>query len=198
MKVLAIGCIHGDKQLVQRLAEKAEKEEVDLVLLAGDLTMFDQSTEGLVGPFVEKGKKVMLVPGNHETFATADFLAQLYGATNLHGYSIKHKNIGFFGCGGANVGPNMISENEIFETLKKGYEYIKHLPKKIMLTHVPPDTKKMELGVVPCSSAVKKAIELLKPDLVVCSHIHEAKGIEEKIGKTKVINVAKKEQIFEI
>jgi predicted phosphodiesterase len=73
LKILAAGDIHGDTRLAQRLAEKADKESVDLVILCGDLTHFEESTDGIVGPFVKKHKKVLLIPGNHESFATADF-----------------------------------------------------------------------------------------------------------------------------
>ena len=45
---------------------------------------------------------------------------------------------------------------------------------------------------------VKKAIEKFHPDLLLCSHVHEAEGIEEKIGKTKVISVGKKGKIIKI
>ena len=103
MKILAASDIHGDINLVKTLAEKAEKANVDLVVLCGDLTFSEQSTAGIIGPFVKRNKKVLLIPGNHETPATADFLAELYGAVNLHGYSYKMKDIGLFGCGSANI-----------------------------------------------------------------------------------------------
>ena len=38
MKILAAGDIHGDKGLAEKLAKKAEDEQVDLVILCGDLT----------------------------------------------------------------------------------------------------------------------------------------------------------------
>jgi len=198
MKILASGDIHGDTRLAERLAEKAEKEKVDLVILCGDLTYAEMSTDGIVGPFIKRKKKVVLIPGNHETVATADFLAQLYGATNLHGYSIKAGDIGIFGCGGANIGVFRLSEDEIFDYLKKGFERIKDTKRKIMVTHVHPDETMMEkfTDIFPGSPGVTKAIKQFKPDILLCSHVHEAEGIEEKIGKTKVINVGKKGKII--
>ncbi len=200
MKILAAGDIHGDTSLAKKLAEKAEKEKVDLVILCGDLTFAEQSTSGIVGPFVKKNKKVILIPGNHETLATADFLAELYDVTNLHGYSIKYKDVGFFGCGGANIGIHQLSEKEIFETLKKAHENIKNMKKKIMVTHVHPSETIMEkfTSFFPGSKGLKKAVDTFKPDLLLCSHVHEAEGIEEMLGKTKVINVGKKGKIIEI
>jgi Icc-related predicted phosphoesterase len=200
MKILATGDIHGDISLARRLAEKAEKENVDLVVLCGDLTYGETSTEGIIGPFVKKGKKVVLIPGNHETTATADFLAQQYDAVNLHGYSIKAGDIGLFGAGGANIGLFQLSEDEIYDLLKKSHDKIKDVKTKIMVTHVHPAESKMEkfTEFFPGSKGIKKAIDAFKPDILLCSHVHEAEGIEEKIGNTKVINVGKKGKIIEL
>jgi len=200
LKILAAGDIHGDTGLAEKLAERAKKEHVDLVILCGDLTMMEQSTDNIIGPFVKRKEKVLLIPGNHETVATADFLADLYGVKNIHGYSVKYKEIGLFGCGGANIGLHQLDENEIYDLLKKGFDKIRYLSKKIMITHVHPSDSKIGrfTKVFPGSTGVRKAIKKFKPDLLLCSHVHEAEGIEEKIDNTKVINVGKKGKIFEI
>ncbi|MBU0536188.1 MAG: metallophosphoesterase [Nanoarchaeota archaeon] len=200
LRILASGDIHGDVGLARKLAEKAEKENVDLVILCGDLTFFDQSTDGIVGPFVKKHKKVLLIPGNHESLATADFLAELYGVKNIHGYSVKYKDVAIFGAGGANIGMHQISEKDMYDLLKKGYDKIKDIRKKIMVTHVHPTETTMEKfsNFVPGSTGVKRAIDKFHPDILLCSHVHEAEGIEEKVGKTRVINVGKKGKIIEI
>ncbi len=91
MKILAAGDIHGDTILAKKLATRAKKEKVDLVILCGDLTHFEQSTENIIGPFVKNNKKVLIIPGNHESFATADFLAELYGVKNIHGKRLHTK-----------------------------------------------------------------------------------------------------------
>ena len=38
-KILAAGDIHGDITLARKLADRAESEKVDLVVLCGDLTL---------------------------------------------------------------------------------------------------------------------------------------------------------------
>jgi len=200
MKILASGDIHGDTRLAEKLAEQAEKENVDLVVLCGDITQADESTDNLIGPFAKRNKKVILIPGNHETIATADFLAQQYGATNLHGYSMKFGDIGLFGAGGANIGAFQLDEKEIYDLLKKGHNYIKDSKTKIMVTHVHPTESKMEkfTQFFPGSSGVKKAIDAFNPSILLCSHVHEAEGIEERIGNTRVINVGKKGKIIDV
>jgi len=200
LKILAAGDIHGDTGLAEKLAAKAEKENVDLVVLCGDLTMGETSTDNIIGPFKKRKEKVLLIPGNHETIATADFLAQLYDVKNIHGYAVKYKDVGIFGAGCANIGINQLEEKELYDLLKKGHDRVKYLKKKIMVTHVHPTGSKMEkfTSFFPGSSGIKKAIDSLKPDLLLCSHVHEAEGIEEKIGGTKVINVGKKGKIIEL
>jgi hypothetical protein len=200
MKILAFGDLHGDQGLAKKLADKAEKEKVDLVILCGDITQFDADTTNLVGQFKKKHKKVLLIPGNHESVATADFLAEFYGVKNIHGYSVKYENVGIFGAGGANIGPNFVSEKELYDLLRKGFEQIKYLRKKIMVTHVHPTKTKMEklTKFVPGSDGVLKAVEKFKPDLLLCSHVHEAEGIEEKIGRTRILNVGKEGKIIDI
>ena len=198
MKILALGDIHGDKSLSEKQAARAKKEKVDLVVLCGDLTQSEKSTEGIIGPFIKNNLKVVIIPGNHETIATADFLAELYNITNLHGYSIKYKDIGLFGCGGANIGLSQLTEKEIFSALKKGFNNIQNLKKKIMITHMHPAETKAEFSGFKGSEGIKKAIEKFKPDFALFSHIHEGEGLEEKIGKTKLINVGRKGVILEV
>jgi uncharacterized protein len=200
MKILAFGDLHGDTRLAERLAERADKEKVDLVIICGDITQDDLDTVGLMGPFVKRHKKVLLVPGNHESVATADFLAEFYGVKNIHGYSVKYGDVGIFGAGGANVGSRRISEKEMYDLLKKGFDNIKGLQKKIMVTHVHPANSKMEkfTSFFKGSDGVRKALDRFQPDLMLCSHVHEAEGLEEKIGSTKVINVGKEGKIIEV
>ena len=195
LRILAAGDVHGDTRATKLLADKAEKEKVDLVILAGDITS-QIETSNLLKPFQEKGKKVLLLPGNHDSFATIDFLAELYGMRNIHGYSVKYQGVGIFGAGGA-LGFDT-SERELFKTLKKGNEALKDARKKIMVTHMHVSGTGSEFSGLEGSKSIRKAIEKFKPDFLIHSHIHEAEGIEEKIGKTKVINVGRKGRIIEL
>src|SRR3989344_5281688 len=148
-KLLAASDTHGDSKQVKKLADRAEKENVDLVVLCGDITGWSE-TNNIIKPFKDKNQKVLILPGNWDSFATTDFLAEMYGVRNIHGYSVKYENIGFFGAGGTSnsIGPGNISERELLKNLEKAH-----------------------LGL---------------------------EGIEENIGKTRVINVGKEGKIIEI
>lgn len=198
MKILALSDLHGDKFLAQEMAEKAFQEKVDLVLLAGDFVGNDGSVEGIVGPFKTRGLEVGVLPGNHEGMAEIGFLVDKYGAKNLHGYTFKKGEVGIFGCGYGNIGMHQLDEKAIFDTLKKAHDSLKNVKKRIMITHTQPEDSILGLGVFPGSTGISKALRELKPDLHLCGHVHETSGIEEMIGKTRVINVGRKGKIIEI
>ena len=201
LRILAVGDIHGDTGLSKKLAEQAKKEDVDLVILTGDITFAERPVENLLKPFEKVHKKVLLIPGNHETVATANFFAEVYpNVKNIHGYSIRAGDVGIFGAGSANIGIFKLNDKDMFYLLQRGWKKIKDKKKKIMVTHVHPTGTLMEklTDYFPGSEAVEKAIKKFKPDIALCSHVHEAAGVEEKIGKTKLINVSRKGKIIEI
>ena len=72
------------------------------------------------------------------------------------------------------------------------------MKKRIMITHMHAADSKAEFSGFKGSKGIKKAINELKPDLLLCGHIHEASGLEEQIGNTKVINVSKEGRIIEL
>jgi len=198
LRILAAADIHGESKTALKLAKKAEKENVDLVILCGDIMGFSE-TSNIIKPFKEKNKRVIILPGNWDSFATADFLAEFYGVKNIHGYSLRCGNVGFFGAGGAEgPGPGRTSDKELLETLKKAHNGLKGIEKKIMITHMHPSDTLSEISGIPGSKAITKAISQFKPDILIHGHIHEAEGIEEIVGKTKVINVGKSGTIIEI
>lgn len=199
LRILAASDLHGDARLIKRLADRAEREEVDLVVLCGDMLGWVK-TEGIIKPFKDKNKKVLIIPGNWDSFATTDFLASLYGIKNIHGYAVSYEKVGFFGAGGASYSPgrSRISEKEIHETLKKAHDSLRGIEKKIMVTHQHPVGSISEFSGIPGSRAIEKAIKEFKPDILIHGHIHEAGGFEEKIGNTRVINVGREGRIIEI
>src|SRR5688572_21823736 len=121
MKILAASDLHNDTAAVKRLAEYAEKENVDLVLILGDVSVFGELTKGMIEPFVKKGKKVLFVEGNHDMPGTAEAFSREYKIIDLEHKAVVYSDIGFFGSGGANVMPNVKAESEMFDDLKNGF-----------------------------------------------------------------------------
>jgi len=67
-----------------------------------------------------------------------------------------------------------------------------------MVSHLHAADTKAEFSGIKGSRGIRKAIEQFQPDLFLSGHIHEAEGLSEKIGKTKVISIGKKGRIIEI
>jgi len=196
VRIFAAGDFHGDKRQAQYLAQRAVDEQADMIILNGDIVE-ETDTEGIMYHFVKTGKPIFLVPGNHDWFAT-DFLAQQYNVVNLHGKTTQHGDVGIAGCGGANI--LNLTEQELYDTVKETSAKIQAAKKKILVTHVHPSGTLMETmsQFVKGSIGLRKAIEATKPDIVLCGHVHEAAGIEEKIGETLVINVGQNGKLIEL
>lgn len=196
LTILAAGDIHGDSATTKRLAEKAVKENVDLVILTGDLTSLVQ-TKNIIKPFLDKGKKVIFVPGNWESKEEADILSKQYNIKNIEDRYVVYNGVGIFGMGSKDwaLYPD---DKETFNRLKKQNDKLKDLEKKIMISHLHAAGTLSELSGVPGNDALRFAIEKFQPDFFIHSHIHELEGAEEKIGKTRVINVGKKGRIIRL
>ncbi len=200
MKILAASDIHGEKKNISKLVEKAIKYDVDLILIGGDITHFETKLEGIIGELKRAKKPIILVPGNEESVATIDFLVTLYspGVYNVHGYAIKIKDVGIIGIGGATkVGPNFVTEEEVLESLLKGMEKIKDSKIKIVLAHEPPDGTKIALKFGG-SKALREFIEKYQPHLVICGHIHESQGMEDRIGRTLIVNPGPEGKVIDL
>jgi hypothetical protein len=197
LKVLAFSDTHGKD--LRSLVDQAHKEGVKLVFACGDWSRRDDVPPYLVSQFTNKGMKMFIQAGNHETQQTTDFIAEQYGIKHLHGDGVVYNDVGFFGAGGTTqVGPHsMLDEDELFSLLEQGFEKVKHAKKKVMLVHEHPADTVFEMGRFPGSQAIRKAITQFKPDVVLCGHIHECAGVEEQLDSTKIINVAKNGKILE-
>jgi len=198
-KILAVGDIHGDRGLAKKIAKKADNENVDIVILAGDISWLENSLENMVGPFTKSGRDVILIPGNHEHFSTTKFLSELYeGTRDIHGGYFRKEDLGIFGAGNADAGPFSITEEELENLLNESHEKVKDSKKKILVTHMHPKGSKSEESGFPGSKSIKEAIEKFKPDIVIHGHVHELGGAYEKSGNTRIFNISKKPKIFEI
>jgi len=196
LKILAAGDIHGDAKLSEKLAERAEREKVDLVILTGDITGNVQ-TKGVIKPFIDRKQKVLFVPGNWETTEDADDFSSRYGIKNLDKHYAVYNHVGIFGVGSKDWA--LFPDNQrTFKKLDKDFQKIKNLEKTILISHLHAAGTKSELSGIPGNEGIRMAIDKLQPNLFIHAHIHELDGVEEKIGKTRVIHAGRRGKIIEI
>lgn len=198
LRILAAGDIHGDKDIAEKLAGKAKKEKVDLVVLAGDLHGIFENGEDVIEPFKKKNQKVIFVPGNWDSSDEVELIKAKHKIKNIDGYYVNYKGIDIVGFGNADfkLSPN---EKKTIEKIGKNFDKIKtKTGKKILVSHLHAEGSKAEFSGIKGDRGVRKAIEYFQPDLFISAHIHEAEGIEEKIGKTRVVQVGRRGKVLEI
>jgi Icc-related predicted phosphoesterase len=99
----------------------------------------------------------------------------------------------FFGIGGCNKTPfhtpQEYTDDEMRDFLKN-FRQKSESSKQVLVTHAPPHKTKLDkifLGLHVGSKVIREFIDNFQPDLAVCGHIHEARGVDH-IGKTLIIN----------
>ncbi len=191
MKILAITDIHGRQNINKELTELII--DSDVVIIAGDITDFggEKDADKILKELLVLNENILAVPGNCDTPGVNKTLTNL--GINLHGTMKKINDVAIYGLGGSNESPfntpQEYRDSEI-ETILKQFKKDKSARFHIIVSHPPPVKTKVDkvfLGHHVGSKAVRGIIERFQPDLVICGHIHEARGVD-RIGKTVVIN----------
>jgi Icc-related predicted phosphoesterase len=168
--------------------------DTDLVIVSGDLTNFGGSVDArkVIDDVRGACRRVLALPGNLDKADVIPFLER--EGIALHGCGMVVDGVGIFGCGGSNITsfktPTELSEDEIYQTLMRGYAEVRDERPLLMVCHTPPfETRcdRISGGRAVGSTAARRFIEEIKPDLCISGHIHESVGIDT-IGRTTIVN----------
>ncbi len=181
MRILALADVHGCMSHIDAIKERAGP--VDLVVISGDLTNFGpvENAEKLMSMF---DGPVLAVPGNCDPVEVLKIL----GDANLHRAIRVVDDITFVGIGGSNPTPFCtpfeLSEEEIGDSLEELFSNVEGTV--VLISHAPPFGLLDEVSGehVGCH-AVAQFIDRCK--LVICAHIHEARGFARR-GDTLLVN----------
>lgn len=190
MKILVFADTHGSPQALDIIEKKAK--EADLLICAGDFTIFENQMQKIFQRMNKFGKKILLIHGNHESEqAITSLAAPFENITFLHKKVAIMNNILFFGFGG---GGFSFVDREFEAVAKDLYTraIAKYKPKKtILILHGPPFGTaldelyaKAHCGNKSYASFVKK----YQPDYVFAGHIHECFGKQQMLGKSFLLN----------
>lgn len=191
MRILAFTDIHST---YKRVFEIINSEKSDLVIIGGDLTNVGtvQEVESVIRQLKTLTPNLLCIAGNMDLPHHDDILCKMN--VSMHGKGLIINELGIFGVSGAPVSPLRtpyeIEEVVIAEKLAEGYKDVHKAKIKILVSHAPPYGTKVDIvhsGFHVGSSAVRDFIENENVDVVICGHIHEARG-QDVLGKTKIIN----------
>ena len=195
MKILALADVHGSINELRKILDEVGVEEgqapkYDLIVFVGDVTDFGpaDSARQIVQELKTRGM-VYVLPGNCDPPEVNGVLEE--EGVSLHGKKESFGEYVFYGVGGSNPTP-FNSPMELAEVEIKGKLLGVGVQgnKSVMVVHAPPKDTVCDGapdGSHYGSSAVREAVEQLKPLVVVCGHIHEGKG-EDRIGESLVVN----------
>ncbi len=192
MKIVSFGDVHMATRNLARM--DGVMRDTGLVIISGDLTNFGgvDDARKVLGEVRRACPNVLALAGNLDRPEVFPFLER--EGISLHGKGTVIDGIGIFGCGGSTVTPfntpSEFPEEEIYDALKRGYEQVRGAKPLLMVCHTPPfDTRcdRILSGKPVGSTAARKFIEEVKPDVCISGHIHESAGVDT-IGPTRVLN----------
>lgn len=201
MKLLAFTDLHGSLLALRRIEQKVKTQNPDLLICAGDISIFEHGIVGIMRRLNKLNKKIIMIHGNHEDASTFIKLSKLFkNIIFIHKNYFIEDDILFLGYGG---GGFSIVDKEFEKTANTKFKKIikNNKDKKIILvTHAPPYKTRLDKLIQGHSGnkTIRHFIEKNKINLLICGHLHENFGKEDKIKKTKIINPGPFGKIVEI
>ncbi|MAG91497.1 hypothetical protein CMO83_02375 [Candidatus Woesearchaeota archaeon] len=201
MKLLLFTDIHGSSTALKRIGQKVKAQKPDLLVCSGDISIFEHGIKGILRKLNKLNKKIVIVHGNHEDESTFIRYSKIFrNIIYIHKKNFIESKIMFIGYGGGGfsmVGKEFekISRTKFKESINKNKD-----KKIVLITHAPPYRTKLDKLVEGhCGNkSIRQFVEKNKVDLLICGHLHENFGKEDKIGKTKIINPGPYGKIIEI
>lgn len=189
---LAAGDIHDD---IFGLLKLLEHKNIKGFIISGDLTNCGdcEKAQKIIGEFEKTGIPLYAQIGNMDLMEVNDLLEKR--GCNLHCHVRElMPDIAVFGIGGSTPTPMNtpaeFSEKSYAGWLEKEWQTACKYPHTILISHNPPKNSACDViggGIHVGSEAVRHFIEKYQPEICICGHIHESKGIDQ-IGRTKIIN----------
>ena len=210
MKILAFVDTHGNIKAIDRIVETAKKSDVDALICAGDVSIFEQNIESLIRKLASTKRAVLIIPGNHEAPKhLRDLCSKYKNIIYMNKAVLKIKDnkgrivifMGNEANGFANNDPQFAEwgrkvKKQVHD-LSKG---MKKRPILILITHAPPYKTKLDnlMGSRCGNKDIRRFIEEMKVNLAIAGHIHENSGKEDRIKNTRVVNPGPYGKIIEI
>ncbi|MCF6430868.1 metallophosphoesterase family protein [Leisingera sp. MMG026] len=197
MKILAFSDLHlSSSHAVEIVAASAG---ADLVIGAGDFCNMRQGLDRAVAMLAGLKAPMVAVPGNGESAGELR-AAEFPGTTVLHGEGVDFEGLRLFGLGyGVPETPFGSWSCDLSEVQAAAMlAACDHAD--ILISHSPPkglgDVTSGGLSVG--SMAVRAAAERIRPQLLLCGHVHDCWGFRGSIGRTRVANLGPLVSWFEV
>lgn len=197
MRVLVFSDIHGDLEALTALMET----EADLYIAAGDLVSWARGLDKVGPVLARRAPLVYVLPGNHEHESHIDALCRRFGLNPLHGRSITADGWHIAGLGHSSPTPFHTPGEYTEEEMAARLARFADLAPLILVCHCPPlgtPLDRAAFGRHCGSRAVREFLDAHQPAWFLCGHIHEAAGVNARLGSTQAVNAGKAGYLLEV
>ncbi len=196
-KLLLFSDIHADWKTLESIVSV----EADYYIAAGDQVSWARGLDRCGEILRTRGKKVWVLPGNHESAGQIAAMCERYGLNDFHEQYFEVGRWKVAGLGYSSPTPfdtpGEYTEEQIAEKLAR----FSGLTPLVLVCHAPPYQTALDqirTGLHAGSKAVREFLEKEQPEYFFCGHVHEAEGTGISIGRTRARNVGKKAFLLEL
>jgi len=190
MRLVALSDVHDEFDQVAELVRR--RAPVDVLIVAGDLTTkgTPADVEQALALWRPLASHVFAVAGNMDSPAIDETLVRL--DASLNGRARTAGELVFFGCSAAPIAigtPYEVPETELADRIRRAWDEAAGPGTKVFVPHAPPHgaVDRTTTGIDAGSRAVRRFVDEHQPALVICGHIHEARG-QTRVGESLIVN----------
>jgi Icc-related predicted phosphoesterase len=167
---------------------------VDVLVVGGDITTFGtpNDAERAIAAWRPLAPQLLAVAGNCDSPEIDARLVDLGVSLDARGVVIG--DVGLFGVSAAAHSPlhtpYEVPDEELARRAEAGVADVDGAKVRLFCPHSPPyDTScdRLRDGRHVGSEALRAFVDREQPDVLLCGHIHEARGMDE-VGRTRVVN----------
>ncbi len=192
MKILAFVDTHESQAAHRSLQELAEREKPDLLLCAGDFTLFGHAMERMLSIIDGIGIRTLLIHGNHEDAGEVrEAVRDLKHIEFNHRRTAEIGGYAFVGWGGGGFALSDTSFDHFAKTITTALPIV-------LVTHGPPFNTAIDFvaGEHCGNRSYTDFIERRRPLLAIAGHLHENSGKQELYRHTLVVNPGPRGMVF--
>jgi uncharacterized protein len=196
MKILALVDMHGSMKAFEEIKKKAK--DADIVVCAGDVSMFENNLRSILQKFSQLKKPVLFIHGNHESPGIMKTICSAHkNILFIHKAIYTLDNVQFIGYGG---GGFTVTDDDFEKFMKKAKKDIDKKKKIILITHAPPYGTTLDvINDSHCGNkSVRNFIKMNKIDVAVSGHLHECAYHSDSLNDVYLINPGPKGTLLEI